>query len=111
MGDIIIGIAGYGTMRELVVAAIAQHDILPAITDEAVRGLYTALSSQYAGIIDIVDNALVQHDLGHCIGRWRFRNDALVGIFDHGELQVIIDAGAPEIDTGPGSGKLTVRLI
>lgn len=111
MGNEVIGETGSGTISELITTSITKHDIFSAVTDQAIGGLYAALGSEDTGIVTVIDDALVQYEFGACVQRGAFRYDTLVGISDHGELQVIVDAGIPEINTGPASGVLTVRLI
>src|SRR3569833_3116072 len=98
-------------MQELVITTVAQHDILSAIADKTIGGLYISGCAEDACIIAIVDNALIHGQLRDASRDGTLHDDSLVGIFNDGILHPAGLAGLPEINAGPAARKIAVRII
>src|ERR1700754_3223312 len=110
MRDIIIGVGNYRAMSELVITAAAQYEVLAAVADQAIGGLYATIYTNDAGVRTVVDDALVEGQSWlRCY--WRLRNNRLIRISYHGKLEEVLMACLTEIDTRPATGKVTVGII
>ena len=59
----------------------------------------------------VIDDALLRRiSFGLALSEG-FGNDGLVGVLHGGEAQPVVDAVAPEIDTGPGGGQVFIRIV
>src|SRR5579872_4801098 len=87
VGEIIVGIGCGSTLDELVISAAEQLDILTTVADQAIVCRYAAVYPQYAGVIAVVDDTLIQQHL-RCVARGPGLDyDGLVRIPYHGILQ------------------------
>src|SRR5688500_709070 len=90
-------------MVESIVTTINQLNIFSAVAYQAIACRYRSLYSKYARVIDIVNDRFIECYAGICVYGWPLCDDALVSIPDNREINLIILAASPEINSRPRS--------
>ena len=91
------------------IIAAHQHHSAAAVADQQVFTINAGVRGQEAGIVSIVDYALLQSQLGAC--RRTGNVDAPIGVFDNGIREAVALAGGRKAEARIASGEAAVGIV